>query len=68
MCVANIPDKLTEYLKNIRHMQLLHKTDLQSPNDSMKKKISLRKLAALLSSKLVPADFCLKKKDFISHL
>ena len=67
MCVANIPDKLTEYLKNIRYMQLLHKTDLQSPNDSIKK-ISLRKLAALLSSKLAPADFCLKKKDFISHL
>ena len=39
MCVANIPDKLTEYLKNIRHMQLLHKTDLQSPNDSMKKNL-----------------------------
>ena len=38
MCVANIPDKLTEYLKNIRYMQLLHKTDLQSPNDSMKEK------------------------------
>ena len=38
MCVANIPDKLTEYLTNIRHMQLLHKTDLQSPTDSMKKK------------------------------
>ena len=38
MCVANIPDKLTEYLKNIRYMQLLHKTDLQSPTDSMKKK------------------------------
>ena len=38
MCVANIPDKLTEYLKSIRYMQLLHKTDLQSPTDSMKKK------------------------------
>ena len=38
MCVANIPDKLTEYFKNIRHMQLLHKTDLHSPNDSVKKK------------------------------
>ena len=39
MCVANIPDKLTEYLKNIRHMQLLHKTDLQSPSDSMTKNL-----------------------------
>ena len=67
MCVANIPDKLTEYLKNIRHMQLLHKTDLQSPSDSMTKNL-FAQIGRIFNSKLVPADFCLKKKDFISHL